>query len=192
MKLRSPAGRRLIVLTLSLIKAIVSVGQLNLDALTRRLANRDPGRTEANVQSDLHALLLAAPLELDEHDLRDLEVVLEQQAGARRRIDVEAGLCVLSGNTMSKDWPDAMQAFQRSMTVASSSGWCTLCQPQPCMCSKVEPVYSYHRRLYQVILPSASAIQTSWGMALASVSKRSSDGRSLSKGVSIQSMPESA
>lgn len=72
----------------------MSTGQLDLDALARRLANRNPNRTEANVQSDLHALLLAAPLELDEHDLRDLNVVLEQQAGSRRRIDVEAGLCV--------------------------------------------------------------------------------------------------
>lgn len=69
-------------------------GQLDLDALARRLAHRDPNRTEANVQSDLHALLLVAPLELEEHDLRDLEVVLEQQAGSRHRIDVEAGLCV--------------------------------------------------------------------------------------------------
>ena len=72
----------------------MSTGRLDLDALARRLANRDSSRTEANVQSDLHALLLAAPLELEEHDLRYLEIVLEQQAGARRRIDVEAGLCV--------------------------------------------------------------------------------------------------
>lgn len=55
------------------------------------MADRDAQRTEANVQSDLHTLLLAAPLELEE---RKLEVVLEQQAGGRRRIDVEAGLCV--------------------------------------------------------------------------------------------------
>ena len=72
----------------------MSTGQLDLDALARRLATRDPNRTEANVQSDLHALLLVAPLALEEHDLRDLEVILEQQAGSRRRIDVEAGLCV--------------------------------------------------------------------------------------------------
>jgi hypothetical protein len=55
------------------------------------MADRDAQRTEANVQSDLHALLLAAPLELEDNDL---EIVLEQQAGGRRRIDVEAGLCV--------------------------------------------------------------------------------------------------
>lgn len=69
-------------------------GHIDLDALAKRLANRDAKRTEANVQSDLHALLLAAPLELEEDDLRDDEVILEQQAGARHRIDVEAGLCV--------------------------------------------------------------------------------------------------
>lgn len=68
----------------------MATGQLDLDALARRLANRDPNRTDANVQSDLHALLLAAPLHLEEHDLPNLEIVLEQQAGRRRRIDVEA------------------------------------------------------------------------------------------------------
>jgi hypothetical protein len=69
-------------------------GRIDLDALAKRLANRDANRTEANVQSDLHALLLAAPLELQEDDLRDEEVILEQQAGDGRRIDVEAGFCV--------------------------------------------------------------------------------------------------
>lgn len=67
-------------------------GVINLGALARRMADRDAKRTEANVQSDLHALLLAAPLELEEGNLND--IVLEQQAGGQRRIDVEAGLCV--------------------------------------------------------------------------------------------------
>lgn len=66
-------------------------GSVDLDKLVRRLATRTPQRTEANVQSDLHALLLAAPLDLEEDDL---EIVLEQQAGERKRIDVEAGFCV--------------------------------------------------------------------------------------------------
>jgi len=69
-------------------------GNLDLNALAARLANRVITRTEANVQSDLHALLLAAPLELEENDLLNLDPVLEQQAGAGRRIDVEAGFCV--------------------------------------------------------------------------------------------------
>ena len=69
-------------------------GTIDLDQLVHDMANRDAQRTEANVQSGLHALLLAAPLELEEENLRDHEIVLEQQAGARKRIDVEAGLCV--------------------------------------------------------------------------------------------------
>jgi SAM-dependent methyltransferase len=72
----------------------MTLGNIDLDALARRLATREPRRTEANVQSDLHALLLAAPLKLEEDDLRDDEVILEQQAGAGHRIDVEAGFCV--------------------------------------------------------------------------------------------------
>ena len=69
-------------------------GTIDLDQLVHDMANRDAQRTESNVQSGLHALLLTAPLELEEENLRDLEVVLEQQAGARKRIDVEAGRCV--------------------------------------------------------------------------------------------------
>lgn len=72
----------------------MTTGNIDLNALAKRLANRDAKRTEANVQSDLHALLLAAPLELDDEDLRDDEVILEQQAGGGHRIDVEAGFCV--------------------------------------------------------------------------------------------------
>jgi SAM-dependent methyltransferase len=70
------------------------VGTIDLAELLRRMARRETPRTEANVQSDLHALLLSAPLSLREQDLEDREITLEQQAGSRRRIDVEAGLCV--------------------------------------------------------------------------------------------------
>lgn len=56
------------------------------------MADRKPGRTEANVQSDLHMLLTRAPLQLDDQDLQ--EIVLESPAGQRRRIDVEVGFCV--------------------------------------------------------------------------------------------------
>ncbi len=57
-----------------------------------RLADRKPGRTEANVQSDLHTLLTVAPFNLDDHHVED--IVLESQAGQRRRIDVEVGSTV--------------------------------------------------------------------------------------------------
>jgi SAM-dependent methyltransferase len=69
-------------------------GHIDLADLVRRMASRTTTRTEANVQSELHAFLLAAPLDLEEQQLRDLDVVLEQQAGSRKRIDVEAGFCV--------------------------------------------------------------------------------------------------
>ena len=65
---------------------------VDLTGLARRLADRRTGRTEANVQSDLHMLLTAAPLQLDDGDLN--EIVLESPAGQRRRIDVEAGFAV--------------------------------------------------------------------------------------------------
>jgi len=67
-------------------------GPLDLRTLVARLADRRQGRTEANVQSDLHMLLTLAPLDLGDDDLHD--IVLEQPAGQRRRIDVEAGLTV--------------------------------------------------------------------------------------------------
>lgn len=70
----------------------VRIATINLSNLARALADRKPGRTEATVQSNLHALLLAAPLQLEEHHLQD--IVLEQPAGQRRRIDVEVGQCV--------------------------------------------------------------------------------------------------
>jgi hypothetical protein len=65
---------------------------VDLRQLIVRLADRRTGRTEANVQSDLHMLLTTAPLQLGDDDLR--EIVLESPAGQRRRIDVEAGFTV--------------------------------------------------------------------------------------------------
>ena len=66
---------------------------IDLNALALRLASRQPGRTEATVQSDIHALLLAAPLNLDDSQLED--IVLESPAGSRRRIDIEVGTTVI-------------------------------------------------------------------------------------------------
>lgn len=65
---------------------------IDLRAVALRLADRRQGRTEANVQSDLHLFLDAAPLDLDDGDL--LDVILEAPAGEQRRIDVEAGFAV--------------------------------------------------------------------------------------------------
>ncbi len=74
-----------------------------------------------------------------------------------------------SGNTISNGCPLASEAFQRSTTAGSVSGSCTLSQPQPCICSSVVPVYSNQPRLYQPMLPSASAIHASCGIDSASV-----------------------
>jgi SAM-dependent methyltransferase len=60
--------------------------------LVTRLADRRAGRTEANVQSDLHMLLAAGPLDLGDDKVQD--IVLESPAGQRRRIDVETGFTV--------------------------------------------------------------------------------------------------
>src|SRR5664279_2664803 len=58
-----------------------------------------------------------------------------------------------SGNSMSNGSPVAIEAFHLSMTLDSTSGSCTLCHPQPSICSGVVPVYSYQRRLYHVMQP---------------------------------------
>lgn len=58
-----------------------------------RLAAGSAGRTEADIQSDVRKFLLDAPLELDQAEL--LDVALEAQAGAGRRIDVEAGCAAI-------------------------------------------------------------------------------------------------
>jgi SAM-dependent methyltransferase len=64
-------------------------GQVDIAELVQRMARRRPDRTEANVQSDLHTLLIAAGLNLGDAEIDD--VILESPAGARRRIDVEVG-----------------------------------------------------------------------------------------------------
>lgn len=73
-----------------------SVGSVDLRALVSELANRTkPGRTEADVQSGIKVLLLAAPLNLSENELDDQSIMLEAQAGYRRRIDIEVGATVI-------------------------------------------------------------------------------------------------
>lgn len=70
----------------------MSSGRIDLRTLVAKMAKRDDHRAEANVQSDLHTLLSAAPLNLDDDDLNN--ITLEAQAGERRRIDVEVGFTV--------------------------------------------------------------------------------------------------
>src|SRR4051812_48834182 len=73
--------------------AIPSPPVQNLRDLLSRIADRDAKRSEATVQADVRTLLLEAPFQLSEDDLR--EVHLESPAGERRRIDVETGTTVI-------------------------------------------------------------------------------------------------
>jgi hypothetical protein len=61
--------------------------------MVAELAARDRGRTEATIQSKLHLLLTAAPLDIGEAELN--EIVLESPVGDRRRIDVAVGTTVI-------------------------------------------------------------------------------------------------
>lgn len=58
-----------------------------------RLVERNPHRTEAEIQADVRQFILSAPFELEAGDLTD--VSLESPLGDRRRIDVEAGSTVI-------------------------------------------------------------------------------------------------
>ncbi len=69
------------------------MGVDTLQRIATRLAAGSTGRTEADIQSDVRKFLLDAPLELEQDEL--LDVSLEAQAGAGRRIDVEAGCAAI-------------------------------------------------------------------------------------------------
>lgn len=58
-----------------------------------RIARRDDRRTESEIQADLRQFILSAPLNLEDSDVR--VVNLEVQTGDRRRIDVEVGSTVI-------------------------------------------------------------------------------------------------
>ena len=70
----------------------MTTATIDLLQVVARLADRRPERTESNVQSDLHLLLLAAPLDLVDAQLE--AIILESPVGQRRRIDVEVGQTV--------------------------------------------------------------------------------------------------
>ncbi len=79
-----------------MVVGVSSAGHIDLEALVRDIADRaQAGRTEADVQSGVKALLLAAPFNLDDADVVDRTITLEAQAGQRRRIDVEVGATVI-------------------------------------------------------------------------------------------------
>ncbi len=69
--------------------AVPLQGDVNLDELVTRLADRSRPRTEADVQSDLQSFLLYGGFDLNESQVR-----LESHVGGGRRLDVEVGLTV--------------------------------------------------------------------------------------------------
>ncbi|MEZ6050596.1 MAG: hypothetical protein R3C02_04275 [Planctomycetaceae bacterium] len=61
--------------------------------LLAQIARRDKTRSEATLQADIRQLILTAPLSLSEGDLVTAD--LETPVGVRRRIDIEAGSCLI-------------------------------------------------------------------------------------------------
>ncbi|MFC3981721.1 N-6 DNA methylase [Streptosporangium jomthongense] len=69
-----------------------TVNREDVEDLLKRLAGRNPLRSEATIQADVRQILLTGGLNLAENDL---DVHLEAQVGNRRRIDVEVGYTVI-------------------------------------------------------------------------------------------------
>ncbi|MDX3567844.1 N-6 DNA methylase [Streptomyces sp. ID05-47C] len=68
---------------------------VDLPQLVSRIAARDSGRSEADLTSDIRALLLYGGLNLHSTDVEDVSVRLESAASMRRRIDIEIGTTVI-------------------------------------------------------------------------------------------------
>jgi SAM-dependent methyltransferase len=97
-------------------------GHIDVAALIRRLADRRSDRTEANVQSDLHTLLVGGGLNLGDSEIND--IVLESPAGSRRRIDVEVGSTIfevkrdLRTSAVLRDGVDQLAGYVQARTEA--------------------------------------------------------------------------
>lgn len=66
---------------------------MTLDDVFARIVRRDRSRSEATLQADIRQLILMAPLGLEERNIVDAD--LETPVGTRRRIDIEAGSCLI-------------------------------------------------------------------------------------------------
>lgn len=80
---------------------------MTLTELLTQIARRDRQRSEATLQADIRNLILMAPLQLSDRDLVIAD--LETRVGIRRRIDIEAGSCLIevkrdlsAGNVLSE------------------------------------------------------------------------------------------
>ncbi|MEV3854923.1 N-6 DNA methylase [Streptomyces sp. NPDC050095] len=97
--------------------------QTSLDKIVGRLAERKPGRAEAEVQADVRQLLLDGDLNLGDGDL---DVQLEAQVGDGRRIDVEVGFTAIEikkdirGKTALQKAEQQLKGYVRSRTEAMS------------------------------------------------------------------------
>src|SRR5206468_8508994 len=61
--------------------------------LLAQIARRDNSRSEATLQADIRQLVLSAPLSLSAENVVTAD--LETPVGVRRRIDIEAGSCLV-------------------------------------------------------------------------------------------------
>lgn len=78
---------------------------IDVAELVERLAQRTDGRTEADIQSDVRALLLWGGLDLDDSDVH-----LEAPVEGQRRIDIETGSAVI----------ETKRALRRGSTLADA------------------------------------------------------------------------
>lgn len=85
--------------------------QDSLSSIVARIARRDRSRTEATLQADIRAFILAAGLNLTGDEVVDVNTTVDLEAqvgdGTRRRIDIEVGSTVIevkknltAGNTL--------------------------------------------------------------------------------------------
>lgn len=61
--------------------------------IVEQITSRQPGRTEADLQSHIRELLSSGALDLGENDVIKLEVPMGD--GTRRRLDIELGNCCI-------------------------------------------------------------------------------------------------
>src|SRR3954463_901251 len=71
------------------------VPSMKIVELLVQIARRDNTRSAATLQADIRPLVLTAPLSLSAEDVVTAD--LETPVGVRRRIDIEAGSCLIEG-----------------------------------------------------------------------------------------------
>jgi SAM-dependent methyltransferase len=93
--------------------------------LLAQIARRDRNRSEATLQADIRQLILSAPLSLSDNDLVIAD--LETPVGVRRRIDIEAGSCLIevkrdlsTGNVLA----DAIEQLADYLTTRQNETGC--------------------------------------------------------------------